>query len=153
MKRIPIRTIIETWNARGQNSSAAARQLGIDRRAVKRWVDPGATTLGLRPLAGGAAPLHSSQTPEECAEWGDRYPDKELAVMAQAEGIEVSASTIHRYLHRVGLIHPSNCPGLGHLQMDVKCVTPELPGCPTSAISMPPWISTPATRWDLSFPK
>ena len=68
-------------------------------------------------------------------------------MMAQAEGIEVSASTIHRYLLRKGLIRPStkrrrpryqngkvmrpsNCPGLGYLQMDVKYVTPELSGLP-----------------------
>ena len=72
---------------------------------------------------------------------------EKLAVMAKSEGLEASASTIHRYLHRVGLVRPStkrrrprfqngqvmrpsNCPGLGYLQMDVKYVTPELSGLP-----------------------
>ena len=72
---------------------------------------------------------------------------EKLAVIARSEEIKVSASTIHRYLHRVGLVRPStkrrrprfqngqvmrpsNCPGLGYLQMDVKYVTPELSGLP-----------------------
>ena len=72
---------------------------------------------------------------------------EKLAVLAQAQGPKVSASSIHRYLQRVGLVRPStkrrrprfqnghvmrprNCPGLGYLQMDVKYVTPELSGLP-----------------------
>ena len=72
---------------------------------------------------------------------------EELAVLAQTDGLEVSASTIHRYLHQAGLVRPStkrrrprfqngrvmrpsNCPGVGYLQMDVKYVTPELSGLP-----------------------
>ena len=72
---------------------------------------------------------------------------EKLAVLAQAQGLEVSASTIHRYLQRTGLVRPStkrrrprfqngqvmrprNCPGLGYLQMDVKYITPELSGLP-----------------------
>ena len=68
-------------------------------------------------------------------------------MVARTEGIEVSASTIHRYLRRTGLVRPSakrrrprfqngqvmrpsNCPGLGYLQMDVKYVTPELSALP-----------------------
>jgi len=68
-------------------------------------------------------------------------------VLAQQHGLGVSASTIHRYLLRQGLVRPSqkrrrprfqngqvmrprNCPGLGYLQMDVKYVTPELSGLP-----------------------
>ena len=68
-------------------------------------------------------------------------------VLAQSQGLEVSASTIHRHLHRAGLVRPStkrrcprfqngqvmrprNCPGLGYLQMDVKYVTPELSRLP-----------------------
>ncbi len=67
--------------------------------------------------------------------------------MAQAEGLEVSASTIHRHLRRAGLVRPStkrrrprfqnghvtrprNCPGVGYLQMDEKHVTSELSGLP-----------------------
>ncbi len=87
---------------------------------------------------------------------------EKLAVLAQAQGLEVSASTIHRYLQRVGLVRPStkrrrprfqngqvmrprNCPG-GYLQMDVKYVTPELLGCRTLATCTRRWTSPLATR-------
>ena len=57
--------------------------------------------------------------------------------LAQAQGLEVSASTIHRYSQRAVLVRPStkrrrpsHCPGLGYLQMDVKYITPELSGLP-----------------------
>ncbi len=119
---------------------------------------PGKAALGLRPVARGAAPVHGAQTSQAGAEWGgcgpgtnveesDGFCREKLAVMAKSEGLEASASTIHRYLHRVGLVRPStkrrrprfqngqvvrpsNCPGLGYLQMDVKYVTPELSGLP-----------------------
>ncbi|MBI4281990.1 MAG: hypothetical protein HY672_00675 [Chloroflexi bacterium] len=46
MPRVEIRTIIETWKACGQNNSLAARQLGIGRRTVKRWVERGRQPWG-----------------------------------------------------------------------------------------------------------
>ena len=117
-----------------------------------------AAALGLRALAGRAAQVYCTQTPQACAvggaaaqvrRWREAtgFCREKLAVLAQAQGLEVSASTIHRYLQRVGLVRPStkrrrprfqngqvmrprNCPGLGYLQMDVKYVTPELSGLP-----------------------
>ena len=158
MKRIPIRIIIETWKACGENLSAAARELGIDRRTVKRWVDRGRQPRGYVRWKGvhrrSTAPKHPRRALVGEAALRVRrlrertgFCKEKLAVMAEAEGIEVSASTIHRYLLPKGLIRPSakrrrpryqngkvmrpsNCPGLGYLQMDVKYVTPELSGLP-----------------------
>ena len=136
----------------------AARQLGIDRRTVKRWVGRGKQPWGYVRWLGvkrrSTAPKHPKR-----ALWGEAaaqvrgwreatgFCREKLAVLAQAHGLETSASTIHRYLHRAGLVRhstkrrrprfqngqvmrPSNCPGLGYLQMDVKYVTPELSGLP-----------------------
>ena len=159
MARVPIRTIIETWKACGQNSSEAAQQLGIDRRTVKRWVDRGRQPLGLRALGGGCSGRSTAPKRPKRVLWGEAavrvrgwreatgFCREKLAVLAQAQGLEVSASTIHRYLQWAGLVRPStkrrrprfqngqvmrprNCPGLGYLQMDVKHVTPELSGLP-----------------------
>ena len=158
MSRIPIRTIIETWKASQHNYSAAARQLGIDRRTVKRWVDRGRQPWGYVRWQGvrrqSTAPKHPKRvlSPEATAQvraWRDAtgFCREKLAFLAKAHGLMVSASTIHRSLQRVGLIRastkrwrprfqngqvmrPSNVPGLGYLQMDVKYVTPELSGLP-----------------------
>ena len=156
MPRIQIRTIIETWKAFGQNNSLTARQLGIDRRTVKRWVDRGRQAWGYVRWKGvqrqSTAPKHSKRALQGEAAAGVRgwreatgFCREKLAFLAQGAGILVSASTIHRYLHRAGLVRPStkrrrplfqngqvmrpsNCPGLGYLQMGVKYVTPELSG-------------------------
>ena len=158
MARVPIRTIIETWKACGQNSSEAARQLGIDRRTVQRWVDRGKQPWGYVRWRGVQRRSTAPKRPKQVL-WGDAaarvrgwreatgFCREKLAVLAQAQGLEVSASTIHRYLQRTGLVRPStkrrrprfqngqvmrprNCPGLGYLQMDVKYVTTELSGLP-----------------------
>ena len=143
MSRLPVRTIIETWKACDQNVSETARRLHVDRRTVKRWVDFRAAALGLRALAGRAAQVYCTQTPQACAggeaaaqvrRWREAtgFCREKLAVLAQAQGLEVSASTIHRYLQRVGLVRPStkrrrprfqngqvmrprNCPGLARI--------------------------------------
>ena len=156
MPRVPIRTIIETWKTCGQNFSVAARQLGIDRRTVKRWVDRGRQPWGYVRWQGvqrqSTAPNHIKRAlqVEAAAQirgWREAtgFCREKLAFLGQGAGIPVSASTIHRYLHRAGLVRPStkrrrprfqngqvmrprNCPGLGYLQMDVKYVTPELSG-------------------------
>jgi len=158
MSRVPIRSIIETWKACGQNYSETARQLGIDRRSVKRWVDRGRQPWGyvrwqgLRRLS--TAPKHPKralrgEAAAQVRAWREAtgFCREKLALLAQVAGLGVSASTIHRYLQREGLVRPStkrrrprfqngqvmrprNVPGLGYLQMDVKYVTPELSGLP-----------------------
>ena len=146
------------WKAKGENLSATARELGIDRRTVKRWVDRGRQPWGYVRWKGVERRSTAPKRPRralvgEAALWVRRLRERtgfcreKLAVIAQREGVEASASTIHRYLLRKGLIRPStkrrrpryqngmvmrpsNCPGLGYLQMDVKYVTPELSGLP-----------------------
>lgn len=158
MSRLPIRAIITTWKACNQNYSATARQLGIDRRTVKRWVDRGRQPWGYVRWQGvqrrSTAPKHptralSYEVTAKIRAWREAtgFCREKLAFLAKAQGLTVSASTIHRTLQRAGLIRastkrrrprfqngqvmrPSNCPGLGYLQMDVKYVTPELSGLP-----------------------
>jgi len=158
MSRLPIRDIITTWKACNRNYSATARQLGIDRRTVKRWVDCGRQPWGYVRWQGvhrrSTAPKHPTralfyEAMSLVRAWREAtgFCREKLAFLAKAQGLTVSASTIHRTLQRAGLIRastkrrrprfqngqvmrPSNCPGLGYLQMDVKYVTPELSGLP-----------------------
>lgn len=156
MPRVPIRIIIETWKACGQNYSATARQLGIDRRTVRRWVLRGRQPWGYVRWLGivrqSTAPKHPKRAlhREDAARvrvWREAtgYCREKLAALARQSGISVSASTIHRFLLQESLVRaapsfrrprfqngramrPSNCPGLGYLQMDVKHVEPRLSG-------------------------
>ena len=158
MARVPIRIIIETWKACGQNYSVAAHQLDIDRRTVKRWVYRGRQPWGYVRWPGvqrqSTAPKHpkralQGEAAAQVQAWRKEtgFCREKLAVLAQAQGLEVSASSIHRYLRRAGLVRsstkrrrprfqngqvmqPRNVPGLGYLQVDVKYVTPELSGLP-----------------------
>ena len=153
MCRLPIRDIITTWKSCKRNYSATARQLGIDRRTVKPWVDRGRQPWGYVRWRGvqrrSTAPKHSTRAlsyeavAQVCA-WREAtgFCREKLAFLAKAHGVAVSASTIHRMLVRAStkrrrpcfqngqVMRPSNCPGLGYLQMDVKYVTPELSGLP-----------------------
>ena len=52
-------------------SSPSARYRPAYREALG---GPWATTLGLRPVVRGTAPVHSSQTSQACAEWGGCGP-------------------------------------------------------------------------------
>jgi len=158
MPRVPIRTIIETWKTCGQSYSAAARQLGIDRRTVRRWVLRGRQPWGYVRWRGisrkSTAPKHPKRALQRedatrVRAWREAtgYCREKLAALARQAGMSASASTIHRFLQREGLVRPplryrrprfqngqamrpSNCPGLGYLQMDVKHIEPRLSGLP-----------------------
>ena len=117
-----------------------------------------AAALGLRALAGRAAQVYCTQTPQACAVGGGcrrsaKVEGSDWLLSGEASGLGPGSRAgglgidHSRYLQRVGLVRPStkrrrprfqngqvmrprNCPGLGYLQMDVKYVTPELSGLP-----------------------
>ena len=158
MNRKEIRDIIETWRGCEGNYSEAARRLEIDRRTVKRWVVRGRTFhnsvrwKGIRRLS--TAPKQPARVLTLAAKsrlvalrQDTGFCSEKLAAILAGEGIQVSESTIHRFLSHRGLlrasskrrrplfqngsaIRPSNTPALGYLQIDVKHVTPELSGLP-----------------------
>jgi len=158
MQRKDIREIIEIWRECGGNASEAARRLGIDRRTVSRWVERGRQPWGfvrwrgIQRLSTAPRTRRRALTPEEVVEvlaWRRRthYCREKAAAWWLKNGISVSASTLHRLFLKHGLVRParyhrrprfqngqamrpSNTKSLGHLQMDVKYVTPELSGLP-----------------------
>jgi len=122
MPRVPIRTIIETWKTCGQSYSATARQLGIDRRTVRRWVLRGRQPWGYVRWQGisrqSTAPKHPKMALQRMAlqrkdaarvrAWREAtgYCREKLAALARQAGMSASASTIHRFLQREGLVRP-----------------------------------------------
>jgi putative transposase len=154
--RVPVREIVETWKASGENYSETARQLGIDRRTVRRWTQRGRQPWGYVRWRGMARGSTAPKAPHRALSWEQEqqvvawrkqtgYCREKLAALARQRGLVVSASTIQRLLVRRGLVRtrphrrrprfqnghamrPSNTVALGYLQMDVKYVTPELSG-------------------------
>ena len=115
-------------------------------------------TLGLCPVARGTAAVHGSQTSQAGAEWGGCGPGTNVEGSDGLLSGEAGGHGKVRGIRGIGIDHsqvltqsgtgpsqyqtkaarfqngqvmrPSNCPGLGYLQMDVKYVTPELSGLP-----------------------
>jgi transposase InsO family protein len=158
MSRREIREIIETWKACSGNYSETARRLVIDRRTVKEWIWRGRQANGYvrwRGLSRGSTVPKSRIRSLSCEEENrvaalrrqTGFCSEKLVPLVQAEGIQVSVSTIQRLLSHRHLLRsshrrrrplfqngkamrPENVPALGYIQMDVKYVTPELSGLP-----------------------
>lgn len=152
--RIAIKDIICSFKETG-SVTAVARQLGISRPTVYRWLKRGKTLYGYLKWKGVTRqstqphtttqilPLSMHQalvTLREKRHYGARKLQKILS-------IPTSARTVHRFLKAKHLISPGrshrrplfqnghamrprNTTNLGYLQMDTKHVTPELSGLP-----------------------
>jgi len=160
MARRAIREIIETWKDCGCSNSEAARRLGIDRRTVRSWVRRGRRPWGYVGWKGveraSTAPKHPHRVLTGKEEQdvlslrkGSGFCSEKLAALARGKGTKVSASTVQRLCRKEGLLRlshkrrrplfqngramrPDNTPALGYLQIDVKHVTPELSGLPST---------------------
>ncbi len=158
MKRVVIKEIIFSYKKTG-SFVLTARELGISKWTVKRWVKRSKsvsrgrlgdlTTRGLNRKSTKPHNIHYAISPELENEIvnlrkQEHVGSRKLYYMI---GKTVSFMTIHRLLKRKNLVRiqpnylrplfqngyamrPSNTKGLGYLQMDTKHVTPELSGLP-----------------------
>src|SRR4030042_4422659 len=100
MRRVSIRTIIETWKACGQNYSATARQ-------------PWGYVRGQGIRRKSTAPKHPKRALQRedatrVRAWREAtgYCREKPAALARQAGMSASASTIPRFLQREGLVRP-----------------------------------------------
>lgn len=161
-KRVKIKEIIYTYKWH-KSYSLAAKELGIDRKTVKRWVIKGRNAYGVSPerlkrKSTRPKTIHraikldlESKIIDLRQKHGHDVRKLKYEILRQ-EGINISASSIYRMIKRKrpNLIkevrrymrpkfqngrsqRPSNTTQPGYLQMDVKYVTPELSGLPYTA--------------------
>ncbi len=129
----------------------AGRRLGIDRWTVKRWVGRGRQLCeymcwrGVKRPSTGPRDLRAAvcRNGSKIKAWREATSlcQEISAVLANVLGLSVSASSIHRYPRKSGLVRPNakrrrpffqngqvmslcNCSGLGNLQMDKECMKP-----------------------------
>lgn len=156
--RVNIKEIIQIFQITS-SVSETARQLGIHRVTVWRWIKRAKnnsnmrfgtlSTKGLQRLKPGAKhPRKKLKRGEESAIIQVRNQTGFAAVKIKGElQLNVGINTIHRLLKRKGLLneygnhrrphyqqtthmHLKNTITIGKLQMDVKYITPELSGLP-----------------------
>lgn len=155
MKRVAIKNIILSYKKTG-SFALTAKELGISRWTVKRWVKRGKTLSwgyikwkGLLRKSTRPHTVYRVISPKLESEIVDLRKQEHVGAKKLHYMIEkaVSHMTIHRLLKRKNLVRiqtnylrplfqngyamrPSNTKELGFLQMDTKHVTPELSGLP-----------------------
>lgn len=158
MRRKP-KKIIETLKACNGSSAVAARELGVHRTTVWRWVRRAKTnassylgylsTRNLQRKSTRPHTIHYALTREEESAIINLRKKKHSTAekIKQKLNLSVHPSTIHRLVKKKGLVHTygnhrrpryqktthmhlKNTTTIGKLQMDVKYITPELSGLP-----------------------
>lgn len=157
MKRVAIKKIILSYR-RTLNAVQTARELGISRWTVYRWVKKATsisqyhktyTFQGLRRKSTRPKRVHRTLTGEEQSAIMSLRKKKHYTAEKVKYLLHLSASarTIHRSIKQKGLtnkygnhrrphyqqtthMHLKNTTTIGKLQMDVKYITPELSGLP-----------------------
>lgn len=161
-KRVKIKEIIYTYKWH-KSYSLAAKELGIDRKTVKRWVIKAKSAYGISPerlkrkstrpkVVHRAIKLDLESKIIDLRQKHGHDVRKLKYEILRTEGINISASSIYRMIKRKKpslikevkrymrpkfqngkAVRPSNTTQPGYLQMDVKYVTPELSGLPFTA--------------------
>ena len=153
--RISPREIILTLKRNGLSVVKTASDLGINRTTVWRWGRRAAARPGVLSSRG----LNRKSTRPKRVSFKLTSTEKvEIENLRKKKGygaakiraklnLEVSVSTVHRFLTRKSLVreygyhtrprfqdtthmHAKNTKSVGYLQMDVKYITPELSGLP-----------------------
>lgn len=155
MKRVVIKDIILSYK-KTNSFALTAKELGISRWTVKRWVVRGRTSSWRYIRWKGLT--RKSTRPHRINQAISPSIERQIVNLRDQEhvgarklhhmiGRAVSHMTIHRLLKRKNLVRiqpnylrplfqngramrPSNTTDLGYLQMDTKHVTPELSGLP-----------------------
>lgn len=157
--RVKPRIIIDTLKQTQGNIAEAAKQLGIHRTTVWRWVKRAQTTSKSRFGYISSRNLKRKSTRPHTIQYALSHKEESAIIVLRKEKkyaaekikkklhLSVHWTTIHRrlkqkkLLHRYGNhrrpryqqtshMHVKNTTAIGKLQMDVKYITPELSGLP-----------------------